>query len=133
MKNLTIKELEEAPSIVQFIYQMSVIKQPLGIAMIEEAMRDYPEYFPRELDHRRKWALIPASVHEEYEKERELLRLEMYKDMPESKGLLGWIRSPTSFQEWNKKYSECYDKEKSLAIELYAKYYSEYGIQPINL
>lgn len=66
MKVLSGKELWDAPSIVQFIYVMSVAKQPLGSQMIEEAMSKHPEYFQDELEHRRKWGsqtlITPVSL-----------------------------------------------------------------------
>lgn len=129
MKNLNYKEFLEAPHKVQFLYMMAMTKQPTGSEMIESAIKEHPEYFPDELEHRRKWALIPQSVHDKYWEERSALSSKMFIDMPESKGILGWIDDPTGFAEWNKKWKECYEKEKPLAEALHNKYYAEYGIK----
>lgn len=129
MKQLTEKEFSEAPEKVQFLYAMSIIGQPVGNQMIEEAIKESPEYFPDELEHRRKWALIPQQVHDDYWEEREILRTEMYKEMPESKGILGWAKDQSGYNEWRAKYDECREKEKPLSLALHTKYYGQYGIE----
>ena len=65
MKDLTYKELLEAPAKVRFLYTMAVAKQPVGSQMIEDAIKESPEYFPDELEHRRKWELIPQQDHDD--------------------------------------------------------------------
>lgn len=45
IKHLTRHELEMAPSIIAFVYLCAISGMPLGGDMINEAMRDYPEYF----------------------------------------------------------------------------------------
>jgi len=129
MKDLTYKELENAPSIVKFLYLRAMAKEPVGSSMIEEAIKDYPEYFPDELEHRRKWVLIPQQVHDDYWKEREILRTEMYKEMPPSKGILGWINDPKGYEGWNIAYEKCRKTEAPLAAALHKKFYSQYGIE----
>lgn len=129
MKNLTHKELLEAPANVQFLYTMAMAKQPVGMKMLEDAIEDYPQYFPDELEHRRKWALIPQQVHDDYLKEMEILRTEMYKEMPPSKGVLGWINDPKGYEEWNIAYEKCKKAEEPLVAALYEKFYGQYGIE----
>jgi len=129
MKDLTYKELLEAPARVQFIYTMAMAKQPVGSQIIEDAIKESPEYFPDELEHRRKWALIPQQVHDDYWKEREILRAEMYKEMPPSKGILGWIDDPKGYEEWNIAYEKCSKAEKPFAAALHKKFYGQYGIE----
>ncbi len=129
MKILTDKELIKAPSRVQFLYWMAFSKQPVGSQMIEDALREKPEYFPDEIEHRRKWALIPQSVHDEYYAEKEILHNICYKDMPPSKGILGWIRDGNGYKEWNDAYNKCREVEKPLAEALHKKHYEQYGIE----
>ena len=129
MKWLTDKQFLEAPARVQFIYTMAMAKQPVGSKMIKDAIKESPEYFPDELEHRRKWALIPQQVHDDYWKEREILRAEMYKGMPPSKGILGWIKDPKGYEEWSKKYDECRKAEEPLAAALHKRFYGQYGIE----
>ena len=129
MKDLTYKELLEAPAKVQLLYTMAMAKQPVGMKMLEDAIADHPEYFPDELEHRRKWALIPQQVHDDFWKEREILRTEMYKEMPPSKGILGWINDPKGYEEWNIAYEKCRKAEEPLAAALHKKFYGQYGIE----
>lgn len=131
MKDLTYKELLEAPARVQFLYTMAIAKQPVGSQMIEDAIKESPEYFPDELEHRRKWALIPQTVHDEYWAEREQLRTECYKAMPPSKGISGWAmdESKEDYNNWNTAYQKCREIEKPLAEAIYKKYYGQYGIE----
>ena len=131
MKNLTYKELLEAPARVQFLYWMASTKQPVGSQMIEDAIKESPEYFPDELEHRRKWALIPQCVHDEYWAGKEKLRTECYKDMPPSKGIIGWAfdESGDDYNNWNTAYQKCREIEKPLAEALHKKYYGQYGIE----
>jgi len=129
MKNLTYKEYLEAPSRVQFIYNMAMAKQPIGSSMLEKAIEENPEYFPDILEHRRKWSLVPQSVQDEYTKQREILRSEIYKEMPPSKGILGWIEDQKGYEDWSKKYDECRKKEEPLEKALHDKFYKQYGIE----
>lgn len=121
----------KAPARVQFLYTMSMMKQPVGRQMVEDAMRESPEYFPDELELRRKWALIPQSVHDEYWIAKEKLHAEIFKDMPPSKGILGWItdNDTEGYQKWNEAYQKCRDIERPLEKELHEKFYSEYDIE----
>lgn len=62
MKHLTYKELLEAPARVQLLYTLAITNQPAGSKMIEDAIKENPEYFPDELECRRKCALIPSGT-----------------------------------------------------------------------
>ena len=97
--------------------------------MIEHAIKESPEYFPDEIEHRRKWALIPQQVHDDYWKEREILRTKVYKEMPPSKGILGWIDDPKGLEAWHAKWKECRENEKPLAAALHKKFYGQYGVE----
>ena len=131
MKDLTLEEYLKAPIKVQFLYSMSLMKEPVGAEMAEEAIKESPEYFPDELENRRKWDLIPQKVHDEYQLEREKLREECYKDMPPSKGILDWIRDENKdgYNKWNEAWDKCNEIEKPLAKAIHKKYYSKYGIE----
>jgi hypothetical protein len=133
MKELIDKEFLEAPKKVQFIYIMAKIDQPIGSQIIEDAIKESPEYFPDELEHRRKWALIPQHVHDSYSKEIEILRTEIYKEMPESKGILGWINDPKGYEEYSIKWRECYERERPFLIALHKRFYGRYNIKIIDL
>ncbi len=55
-----------APASVQFVKMMDVMGQPIGLETYERALKEGPEYFPDEIEYRRKWALIPQSVKDAY-------------------------------------------------------------------
>lgn len=131
MKHLSYSELLTAPAKVQFLFMASMNNQPVGGKMIDEAIAEHPEYFPDEVEHRRKWALIPQSVHDNYLAEREVLRKKCYKDMPPSKGIIGWVmdESKDDYNSWQKDYDKCREVELPLAEALHKKYYSQYGIE----
>ena len=129
MKDLTYKEFLQSPVRVQFLYAMAIAKQPVGSKMIKDAIKETPEYFLDELEHKRKWELIPQQVHDNYRKEREILRTEMYKEMPPSKGILGWIDDPKGYEEWSIAYEKFSKVEKPFAAALHKKFYGQYGIE----
>ncbi len=54
MRDLTYKEFTSAPPIVQHLYWRSLLKMPVGQKMIDEAIKDHPEYFPDEVEYLRK-------------------------------------------------------------------------------
>lgn len=128
MKDLTNKELEVAPTIVQFLYIRAWMKEPVGSSMIDEAMEKHPEYFPDEIEHRRKYALIPQQVHDAYFEEWREMHQEVYKDMPPSKGLLGWMDDPAGYKEWNESYAKFRPIEIEREVALHKKHYEPYGI-----
>jgi hypothetical protein len=105
-----------------------MMKEPVGSQVIEEAMSENPEYFPDELEHRRKWALIPQSVHDEYLAEMQKLRTECYKDLPPSKGIIFWVENSDDYNKWNEAYKKCREIENPLEKKLHKKYYGKYGI-----
>lgn len=108
---------------------MALSKQLVSGEMINSAIAEFPEYFPDEVGHRRKWSLIPENVHTEYWDERERLHSEIFKDMPPSKGILGWIEDRSGYKEWNEAYQKCRLIELPLAEKLHKKYYEQYGIE----
>lgn len=128
MKVLTYQELLEAPPKVQLLYLKAVVKQPVGSKIVEDAITEHPEYFPDEIEHRIKYSLIPQQVHDDYWKERDVLIAEIYKEMPPSKGILGWFDDLKGFQEWNEAYKKCRKAEELLATTLHNKFYGQYGI-----
>jgi hypothetical protein len=50
LKDITVEELLNAPSIIQFIYLKAYLKQGVGSSMLDEAMKSHPEYFVKKLE-----------------------------------------------------------------------------------
>lgn len=128
MKFLNFAEIEKAPAIVQFIWAAKISNTPIGYSTFEKAVEEHPQYFPEEIEYRKKWASIPQSVHDEYEKERKEIHLKCFELLPESKGISGWINDIEGYNEWSRIYDECSKKEEPLLKKLHKKYYSKYGI-----
>lgn len=129
MKVLTDKEFLNAPPKVQFIYSMSLMKTPMGSKIIDEAISEHPEYFPDEVEHRRKWSLVPKSVNDAYRKELFALNEEIFPNS-EERGL-SFLSSLSyeEFIEWRKKDAQTKKESEPLFKELFDKYYKEYGIE----
>lgn len=128
MRDLTHKEFEAAPSKVAFLYISALLKQPVGGKMIDDAIKEYPEYFPDEIEHRKKWASVPEDVKEEYFSALSKMHEEVYKDMPPSKGIIGWIKDPKGYEEWNKAWQTFRPIEKQKEKEIHEKYLTPHGI-----
>lgn len=129
MKDLTTKEFFEAPSRVQYIYIMGIMKQPIGSSLYNEAIEEHPEYFPDVIEYRKKWVVIPQKAHNDYWEEYWVLDKEVMKNVPDSKGIVHWASNPSDYVEWNKEYTKAKEKGKPLYQELHKKFYSKYGIE----
>lgn len=132
MKVLTLKEIEQAPSLVQYIYAAWLCNTPIGMATLDEAVKAHPEYFPDEVEHRRKWSLVPKSVQDEYFSELWKLHEEVYNDLPhENKGILYYAQHPKEYREWQEALDKRRPMEAQREKELHEKYLAPYGI-PYN-
>jgi len=129
MKNLTHKELIAAPRKIQSIYFLAMTKTPMGSGLIESAIKEHPEYFPDEVEHRRKWILIPQSVHDAYWAESSKLQEKAYSDIPDFGGISNAINHPEKFTEWKQAHDAASEKAKPLFKALHEKHYAKYGIE----
>jgi hypothetical protein len=127
MKNIKLEE--NIPAEVLFIRYASVTKYPLGLSFVQDTITKYPEYFPEEVEYRRKWNLIPQSVHDEYWEKSEIIREECFKDLPPSLGILGWMENSGSFENWSRAYDIGRKKSLPLLKDLHNSLYKEYGIE----
>ena len=130
MKDKRNKDLlDNTPAEVLYIQFASLMKYPLGLSFVQDTITKYPEYFPEETEHRRKWSLIPQSVHDEYNKKRSIIREECFKDCPPSLGISGWINNSEYMEEYQRVYKECDEKAIPLLRDLHNSLYKEYGIE----
>lgn len=139
-----IKSLGKQPPLVLFVKGMAMIGQPISYKTWEEVMTKYPEYFPEEVERKRKWDAIPASVHKEYWDQPEA---QLFPDSQEIKkyeaiigprpfpDLPGGIIHRVTHEEYNEQYQKQdeWDREmeKLRSIkrkELRDKLYKPYGI-----
>ena len=134
MKNLTKKELLEAPAIIQYVYTAGLFGNQIGNNIYEEAIKKHPEYFADVLEYRAKWDAIPQEVHDAYEAE---LSKRFHESCPDDdtvtantgKGFMYWAEHPKEMEIYAaalQAHAEIYNK---LSVELYEKYYHPYGIK----
>jgi len=128
MRDLTYDELIKAPTVVQYIYMNSLQKIPIGYRTLNEGIENYPEYFPDEVEHRKKWKVVPQNVHDAYWKEREEIYNKVMKDVPKGYGLLWHIENPQESEIVQSEQSKAFEKLKPLEKSLHEKYYGKYGL-----
>jgi len=117
------KDFFELPDIIQFLYIQWLGEMPVGASTYEKAIKEYPEYFPEEVEYRRKWNAIPQAVKDQYNKESgELFQAE--QEANPSKGLLYYCQHPEEWEERSTIYEEFSKKED----ELFNKHFSKYGL-----
>ena len=133
MKKLTDKEFDNAPSKVQWLYMMFRSGQPIGISMFDECVKEYPEYFPDEVEYSRKWNSIPQSVHDEHNSERAIIHEKCYKGLPQSKGMYWLVNHPDEYEEWLVGYNKARKKEVAMLRVLHRKTYGKYGIKFVGI
>lgn len=128
----------QAPASVQFVKMMAVSGQPIGLETYERALKEGPEYFPDEIEYRRKWALIPQEVKDAYNADPDTAwGLFGEKDHDEPIEIQNWpgICAATDEDwrirnEWynSDKYKAKVHAKNLLKVEAYNKYFSEYGL-----
>jgi len=103
---------------------------PDTFKMINEAINEYPEYFPEIVERNRIFASIPLGVHEAYDKELKEIE-DRFKSIegPESLGIMGWIKNPDKLWDydnfWGPKWKERDEKEESLKEKHYKAFYGD--------
>lgn len=123
MRTLTTAELDSAPTEIQFLYTCGVMKIPVGTSIVNKAMEQHPEYFPDEIENKKKWEMVPKSATDEYFKEYHEIWKDHYKDI----GLSPGIGSP-DFLEWYKKSVKIGPIPEDKMAALNEKHYGVYGI-----
>ena len=124
MKEIDIFD-PSVPHEVLYIHTMAYMGIPMGMSFYEETIKKYPDYFPDEIEHRRKWDSIPQSLHDAYWSEYWAFYEELWKNEPKSKGILAAIKDQESFHE---AYDRLRPIEKKKEKELHKKYYAKYGL-----
>lgn len=129
MKELTNNEFKDAPNIVKYIYVRSLMKQPVSASLFNEAVTEYPSYFPEEAEARRKWDTIPQKVHEAYWMEYWKLHNKICNAIPHyGLGILFYSDNPEQYIEYQNAMAIAEPKLERLKKKLHKKYYAEYGI-----
>jgi hypothetical protein len=130
------KDYINAPASVQFVKMMAVMGQPIGLSVYERALKEGPEWFPEEIEERRKWASVPQEVKDAYDADPNSdWAWFTDEDMPiELQNWPGLLRATDEDWRIHKEYyaSDKY-KAKQLAknklkVETYNRFFSEYGL-----
>ena len=114
----------------QIVLAMQMINQPIGMSTYEEALEHNPEMFPDEIEHRRKWSLVPKHVEEAYLKELSEFENKHFGQAPHAgMGIVWYMNHPLEHkenEEWHKKHRKERLENKK---KIHDKYLSEYGIE----
>jgi hypothetical protein len=126
---LSVEEYEQAPADIQTLILLCHYKVPFSGERIEWYYTTYPEYFDEELERRRKWGLVPESVHDAYNQEMEELNRRFNETLPVcNKGLWYYIQHPEEYNEWRQTWDAAYPERKRQEEDLHKKYYAPYGL-----
>jgi hypothetical protein len=106
MKN----DITNMPSLVAYVKMSGITGVPIGAATYERAIKEHPEYFPEEVEYRRKYAAIP-----EIEKEYHLRKLMEYEiEKEEELKAAGYVVGIWAFANGiNNDKGEVFDKIKA--------------------
>lgn len=124
-------KMEDIPSTIMYLWACSINKMATSGTIIEQAMKDHPEYFVEELEYRRKMATVPQEVHDAYHED--CMHKEMWRssELPNTtKGLYYYSQHPEEYQDYweaSKQLDKQYDMEE-IDRQLWNKYYEVYGL-----
>lgn len=129
MKSIPLNEILEAPLTVREVYFSVIVGMPVSASKYKQAINNHPQYFPDEVEHKRKYDLIPQSVHDAYLKELQETIGVIHADLPKTGGWLSLINNSGESDKWHSEYDKIRKKEKAELKRLHEKYYSKYGIK----
>lgn len=129
MRKLTDEEFNVAPNTVKYIYTLVTLKKPVSASLFNDAITEYPSYFPEEAEARKKYNSIPQHVHEAYWMEYWKLHNKICNAIPHyGLGILFYSDNPEQFVEYQKAMAIAEPKLERLKKKLHKKYYEKYGI-----
>ncbi len=103
------------------------LQQFYGSAQMNRMIEKYPEWFPEEVEHRRKWALVPEEVKDAHVKEWMVAYNEATGAIPAG-GIMAHIMDSEYSRNWHQKYSEAMEKLKPIEKAIHEKHYGKYGL-----
>ncbi len=103
---------------------------PCGSDVYEEAIKNNPEEFPEEVEHKKKWDSVPSETKDLYFKKLSELEISHYAKAPHAgSGLVFFSTHPKEHKE----YSDFLEKNRPMLQkkkkQLHDKYLAEYGIK----
>jgi hypothetical protein len=130
MKDLTAKEWETAPMEIKNLHLRAYMKLPTGCSTYENAIKEFPEYFPDEVEYSKKWNAIPQEVHDAYLEEYNKIEEMFFCNIPhKGAGMMFFAKHPDAHKEFNKAWIMARNKSLPFHESLHNKYYSKYGIK----
>jgi len=124
--------IEDLPHEIMCLWVASMYNHPVGCSQVDKAMELYPEYFPVEVEYRRKMSMVPKQVSDAHMTELMALHNWWFSELPDStKGLWYYSQHPEEWQDhWaaSEALHKKYDKEE-MERRLWNKYYTLYGLK----
>lgn len=133
MKDLSWEEQHSAPPLVIQIYWMARVGIPIGISLHDEAIEKHPEYFPEEVELRKKWALVPKKLEEQWLNKVVAINRkyrEAAPPLPEG-GLMAIVRATDENKKmiaWRAYWDDAHEVQKKEENELFNRMFNEYGL-----
>jgi hypothetical protein len=120
------------PAEVMFLKMAAKMNYPVGVSMYERIISAYPEHFVEVHEHRRKWQLVPQSVHDAYNNEYSALTDPLYKSVPHwGKGIYYLMQASIEEQSaHHQRLAEIRPELNRIKEELKTKHYEPYGVRP---
>jgi hypothetical protein len=128
MKMNLYDKIDKTPHKVLYVQMCAMSNIPIGMSLYDEVLSEYPEYFPEEVEHKKKWESVPQEVKDAYWKEYWKFHETLWKNEPKSGGLLAYINDTDESKKFNEAYKRLRPLEEAKEKELHKKYYSKYGI-----
>jgi len=139
--------LDNVPHGVLYIWAMGNIGQPIDTDTYNRAIANHPEYFPDEIEFRRRFDAIPEDIKKEHSKLFDTLIgsniYTMYESkigkLPHSelcgKGIIYRVTHPElkdkyeAYDEWMRKMFELHEKDRE---DGYNRLFNPYGLKSVN-
>lgn len=126
--------LNSMPNSVMFVIAMGISNTPISLETYERALAEGPEWFPDEIEFRRKWDLVPSWIKEAYNNDpgNTVYRLNFDEpDRPVWPGILNATQE--DWQILNEyRNSETYKTKQALRAQVNAdtwnKWFAPYGL-----
>lgn len=108
MKNTD--DITNMPSLVAYVKMSGITGMTIGMATYERAIKEHPEYFPEEVEYRRKYAAIPE-IEKEYSRNK---IMDYYKEEEKELDAAGYVVGIWAFANGtNNDKGEVFDKIKA--------------------
>lgn len=122
------------PGIILYLLCANYMGSAVSLSMYNKAKEEYPEYFVEELEHERKWALVPDEIKEAHSNECANATIQIYQecyDLNDRKGsgFLYWISHPEEMGAFSNCLASKREEITAMEKAMHEKYLAAYGIK----